>query len=137
MVDLQRFVTAQAPVYETVCRELGSGRKATHWMWFIFPQLAALGHSSTAKFYGLADVAEAAAFASHSVLGPRLVECCTLMRRHAGKGAVGVLGDVDGMKWRSCLTLFARTPGASPLFDDLLMTFYDGVPDPHTLTLLA
>ena len=137
MADLERFVTAQAPVYALVRQELTIGIKQSHWMWFVFPQLRALGYSSTAKFYGLADLDDALAYRDHALLGARLVDCCTMMHRHADKGAVRVLGDVDGMKWRSCLTLFARTPAAPPLFADLITTFYDGQPDPRTLALLG
>lgn len=134
---LARFVAAQDDVYATVLRELTAGTKTSHWMWFIFPQLQALGRSSTAKFYGLADLSEAAAYRDHPILGPRLIECCALMRPHVGKGAAGVLGEIDGIKWRSCLTLFARVPGSPPLFRELIATFYDGQQDARTLALLG
>lgn len=100
------------------------------------PQLKALGHSSTAKFYGLADVAEASAYRAHPLLGTRLGECCTLMRAHSTMGAKAVLGSVDAMKWRSCLTLYAQVPNASPLVAELIATFY-GTPDENILALLA
>jgi len=105
-------------------------------MWFIFPQLKALGHSSTAKFYGLADLTEASAYLAHPLLGPRLVECCEIMAAHSDVGAEFVLGSVDAMKWRSCLTLFAATPGAPPVFAALIDSFYEGRPDERTLQRL-
>ncbi len=137
MADLRRFVAAQAPVHDRVCRELAAGSKQSHSMCFLFPQLQALGYTSTANFYGLADLAEAVAYRDHPLLGRRLIEYCELMRRHAAKGAVAVLDDVDGKKWRSCLTLLATTPDAPPLFNELIGAFYNGQPDPRTLALLA
>ena len=106
-------------------------------MWFIFPQLRALGHSETAKFYGLAGLAEAEAYLAHPLLGPRLVQCCDVMRAHVDVGAQPVLGAVDGLKWRSCLTLFAHAHNAPPLFADLIKLFYDGMEDGRTLDLLG
>lgn len=136
MPGLERFVEAQAPVYARALAEIIAGDKVSHWMWFIFPQLKALGYSTTAKFYGLEDLAEASAYRSHPLLGPRLLECCSAMRAHTDVGAVFVLGEIDGMKWRSCLTLFAHTPDAPSLFRELLDLFYEGREDPKTVALL-
>jgi uncharacterized protein (DUF1810 family) len=134
---LDRFIDAQRPVYARALNEITAGDKVTHWMWFIFPQLQALGYSATAKFYGLVDLAEATAYREHPVLGPRLLECCEAMRAHADVGAEFVLGEVDGRKWRSCLTLFAHTPDAPPLFRELIALFYDGREDPRTVALIG
>ena len=135
--DLERFVVAQAPVSASVLGELIAGAKLTHWMWFVFPQLRALGYSDMAKFYGLADLAQAIAYRAHPILGARLIENCEAMRPHVDAGAISVLGNVDAMKWRSCLTLFAATPDAPPLFTELIAEFYDRQPDERTLQLLA
>ncbi|WP_426165394.1 DUF1810 domain-containing protein [Sandarakinorhabdus sp. DWP1-3-1] len=136
-MTLQRFVDAQAPVYVRVLRELTFGDKVTHWMWFIFPQLRGLGYSEKARFYGLESLDEATAYLAHPLLGPRLIRCCEAMRPHADVGAAFVLGDVDAAKFRSCLTLFARVPGAPPVFADLLDLFYAGEADASTVRLLA
>lgn len=135
--DLERFITAQDGVYASVLRELAEGDKVGHWMWFIFPQLRALGHSATAKFYGLADLSEASAYLAHPLLGPRLVECCTIMRGHTDIGAKAVLGSVDGMKWRSCLTLFTQIPHTPPLFAELIRLFYASQRDERTIALIG
>lgn len=136
-MTLQRFVDAQAPVFDRVLRELTFGDKVTHWMWFIFPQLRGLGFSEKAQFYGLESLDEATAYLAHPLLGPRLLTCCEAMRPHADVGAAFVLGDVDAAKFRSCLTLFQRVPKAPPLFRDLLNTFFDGQRDQKTLALLG
>jgi uncharacterized protein (DUF1810 family) len=109
--NLHRFVEAQsAGVYEQALAELRAGMKRGHWMWFIFPQHRDLGQSATAKFYGLSGIAEAAAYAAHPVLGPRLRECIRAMRTHleAGRSAESILGDLDAMKFRSSLEIFGR-----------------------------
>jgi uncharacterized protein (DUF1810 family) len=134
-MGLERFVEAQASVYEAARREISAGRKRSHWMWFVFPQLAALGRSPTAKFYGIADAAEAAAYLAHPVLGPRLVEMAGLMLRHRGQAAEAVLGAVDAMKLRSSMTLFSRVPGADPVFREVLAGFFQG--EDCVLTLAA
>ncbi len=132
--DLQRFVTAQATVIDTVRRELAAGAKRSHWMWFIFPQLRSLGRSETARFYGLAGLEEARAYLGHPVLGPRLLECVGLVDHVQGKTALQILGSPDDLKFRSCLTLFAAIR-PSP-FTAALEHYYAGVPDPLTLELL-
>lgn len=136
MIDLERFVQAQQPVYPTVLAELGQGRKRSHWIWYIFPQLAALGFSSTSKFYGLATLADADAYLAHPLLGPRLIECTGAMLVHGGHTALAILGSPDDMKFQSSMTLFARVPDADPLFDEALGQFFGGVADPRTLALI-
>ncbi len=130
--DLQRFVDAQDGVIDTVLAELRRGRKDSHWMWWIFPQLAVLGRSGTAKAYGIADLAEAEAYLAHPVLGPRLVEAALAMLLHRGQDPASVLGEIDAMKLRSCATLFAAVPGADPVFREVLEAFYRGQGDPLT-----
>ncbi len=131
------FLEAQAPVFETVRDELTKGRKRSHWMWFIFPQLKALGRSSTARRFGLENLAEAEAFLAHGVLGPRLEDCVGLMLRHRGEDAEDILGTVDALKFRSCLTLFAQAGAGDSVFREALQAFYAGQPDPLTLELLG
>jgi uncharacterized protein (DUF1810 family) len=104
--NLARFVDAQAPVYETVLRELRAGRKQTHWIWFIFHQAKGLGRSAMSEFYGLGSVDEACAYLAHPVLGPRLMECVDLVLLHDGRTLEEILGPLDAMKFRSCLSLF-------------------------------
>ena len=132
--DLERFVTAQEPVIDQVRRELAAGAKSSHWMWFIFPQLRALGRSATARFYGLGGLDEAGAYLAHPVLGPRLLECTQLVDHVQGKTALQILGSPDDLKFRSCLTLFAAIQ--KPPFEAALQHFYAGQPDPLTLELL-
>lgn len=134
--QLQRFVDAQAPVYAHVCAELAAGDKSSHWMWFVFPQLRDLGRSETARFYGLASLAEAQAYCQHPVLGPRLRQCVAALLVHRGKSALQILGSPDDLKLRSSLTLFARAAPQEPLFAQALVQFYGGRPDPKTLALL-
>lgn len=135
--DLQRFVDAQDPVFAQVLDELAAGAKRSHWMWFVFPQLAGLGRSATARFYGIASREEALAYWRHAVLGPRLRAACEQLRPHAARGAAQVLGAVDALKLRSCLTLFEQVAPEEPLFGALLDAFYGGDRDVLTLELLA
>jgi uncharacterized protein (DUF1810 family) len=134
--ELERFVAAQDPVIDVVLAELRAGTKRSHWMWFVFPQLAGLGRSATAKFYELASRDEALAYWLHATLGPRLAQCCSLLLPHRGIGAERILGPVDAMKFRSCLTLFEQVAPEQPLFAQLLDAFYGGRRDPATLALL-
>ena len=135
---LQRFVEAQAPVYDAVCRELRAGRKTSHWMWFVFPQLRVLGRSATARFFGLEDVAEARAYAAHPLLGPRLVECSELVLATSGRSAHEIFGSPDDLKLRSCMTLFELAATATaPVFARVLERLYDGERDPLTLAALG
>ena len=134
---LDRFVAAQNPVIDAVRAELAAGAKRTHWMWFVFPQLAGLGRSQTARFYGIASRDEAWAYWQHPLLGPRLVECFDLLLPHAARGPERVLGPVDALKLRSCLTLFELVAPDEPVLAKLLNDYFVGERDPATLTLLA
>ena len=136
MPDLDRFLAPQEESFAAALAELRRGRKESHWMWWIFPQLAALGRSGTAKAYGIADLDEATAYLAHPVLGPRLREAARAMLAHQGTDPARVLGGIDALKLRSCATLFAAVPGAPPEFRALLDAFYDGEADPLTLAAL-
>lgn len=135
--DLERFVDAQAPLYETVRQELTAGRKTSHWMWFVFPQLRALGKSGTAKFFGLTDQAEAIAYWEHPVLGPRLKECTQLVLSTRNKSAHDIFGSPDDMKLRSCMTLFEFVTPHEPVFAQVLEQYYSGERDRLTLDILS
>ena len=133
--DLDRFVTAQEPVYATVVAELRAGAKRGHWIWFIFPQMRGLGRSATAHRFGITSRDEAAAYLAHPVLGPRLRECAALLCEHADRSATQILGHPDDMKVCSSMTLFAHA-GHDAVFRDVLDAFYGGRDDPATLELL-
>jgi len=135
--DLGRFVAAQDAVMAAVREELRAGRKRTHWMWFVFPQLRALGRSATALHYGIASLAEARAYLAHPALGPRLRDCTALVCAAQGRTIHEIFGSPDDMKFRSCMTLFAAADPAAPLFTEALRIFFDGQPDPLTVDLLA
>ena len=135
MDGLERFVSAQEGNYEQALAELRAGRKTSHWIWFVLPQLRGLGRSSMAQQYGIADRTEAEAYLAHPLLGERLRECVRAMLAHRGQTAASILGDVDAMKFRSCLTLFdAVSP--DDCFRQALDAFYGGERDPATLALL-
>jgi uncharacterized protein (DUF1810 family) len=136
-VDLERFVRAQDEhkTYAQAVAELRRGHKTSHWMWFVFPQIAGLGHSSMAQAYAIADLAEARAYLGHPVLGPRLVECAEIVASHQGSTAEQIFGGIDAMKLRSSMTLFARADPGQPVFTAVLDQFFDG-PDPETEKLL-
>ncbi|WP_119157051.1 DUF1810 domain-containing protein [Caldimonas tepidiphila] len=135
--DLQRFVAAQEPVYRQVCAELAAGEKASHWMWFVFPQLRGLGRSATARHFGLASAAEARAYWRHPLLGPRLQECTALVLAVEERTAHQILGSPDDLKFRSSMTLFAQVAPGEPLFGRAIGRFFGGVFDPRTLELLG
>ena len=135
-IALGRFVAAQAETYGRALDEIRDGRKRTHWIWFVFPQLRGLGTSATATRYAIQDLDEARRYLAHPVLGPRLRESVDAMLRHPGDDADAVLGALDAMKFRSCLTLFARAaPGGWP-FDLALERFFGGRLDARTQALL-
>jgi uncharacterized protein (DUF1810 family) len=134
--DLQRFIDAQASVMPRVEAELRAGRKSSHWMWFVFPQMRGLGHSAMAQRYGIASLDEARAYLAHPVLGERLRHCCDLVLAAQGASAHAIFGSPDDSKFRSSLTLFSRAAPQEPVFGDCLRKYYNGVEDPATLTLL-
>jgi uncharacterized protein (DUF1810 family) len=133
----EHFVEAQDRVYPAVLAELEAGKKRTHWMWFIFPQLSALGRSATAQRYGLNSLEHAQAYLRHPVLGARLIECTRLVNAVEQRTAHQIFGSPDDLKFRSSMTLFARAAPDEPLFRDALDMYYGGVEDQLTLGLLA
>ncbi|MFO0799594.1 MAG: DUF1810 domain-containing protein [Gemmataceae bacterium] len=135
--DLARFVRAQEHDFAAALAEVRAGRKESHWMWYVFPQLAGLGSSPTARTYGLSGRAEAEAYLAHPVLGPRLVEIASAALAVAGRTAFDVFGTPDDLKLRSCATLFARVAPPGSVFEHLLAKYFDGEPDPRTLRLLG
>jgi uncharacterized protein (DUF1810 family) len=135
--DLQRFVDAQDAVYQRVLDELRDGRKRSHWMWFVFPQVRGLGSSPTAVRFAISSVDEARAYLAHEVLGPRLRECARLVARIDGRSAADIFGWPDDMKLRSSMTLFARAADDNADFVAVLEKFYGGEQDPATVSRLA
>ncbi|MGB5080613.1 MAG: DUF1810 domain-containing protein [Burkholderiales bacterium] len=134
--DLQRFVEAQAPVYERVCPELRAGRKQSHWMWFVFPQIEGLGSSAMARRFAITSREEAAAYLAHPMLGPRLIECTRLVNLIEGRSIAQIFGSPDDMKFRSSMTLFARVAPQIPVFAEALEKYFQGKPDSLTLERL-
>ena len=135
--DPQDFVAAQEAVWPAPLEELRGGRKATHWIWYVFPQIAGLGRSEMARRYALADLDEAGAYLAHAVLGPRLIEACKAMLTNSSRPPEAVLGEIDAVKIRSSATLFAEVPQADPIFEAVLSSFYGGARDPQTLDRLG
>ena len=135
--DPGRFVEAQDRVIEQVRRELRDGRKRSHWMWFVFPQLSGLGHSAMAQRYALASVEEAEAYLKHSILKPRLIECTGLVNKVAGRSVVDIFGNPDDLKFHSCMTLFSSVPNAPSVFECALAKYFGGVRDRLTMERLA
>jgi uncharacterized protein (DUF1810 family) len=135
--DLKRFVDAQAPVYRGVVDELRGGRKRSHWMWFVFPQLRGLGGSPTAVHYGISSLEEARAYLRHELLGPRLHECTRLVNQVQGRSVAQIFGSPDDLKLCSSMTLFARATDDNEDFLALLDRYYDGQQDRLTLARLA
>jgi uncharacterized protein (DUF1810 family) len=134
--DLERFVEAQNGLYEAVRRELAAGRKTSHWMWFVFPQIAGLGMSPTSRRFALASLGEAQDYLRHAVLGPRLEECTRLVNAVQGRTAHEIFGHPDDLKFRSSMTLFAAASGQAEPFTTALARYFAGEPDPRTLELL-
>ena len=135
--NLQRFIDAQSRVYDCALAELRQGRKQSHWIWFVLPQLKGLGTSHHARFYGISSGAEAAAYLAHPVLGSRLIECVHAILLHADLGAEAILGPIDALKFRSCLTLFEAVSPETPVFSAALKELYGGTRCTKTLALLA
>ena len=138
MSDLERFVTAQDSrgTYASAVDELRTGRKTSHWMWFVFPQIAGLGVSETSRRYAISSLEEARAYLAHPILGTRLQECVRVLNELSGSTAEEILGPVDAMKLRSSMTLFARAAPENPLFGAVLVRYFDGVADDATDALL-
>ncbi len=136
--DLVRYVRAQEPVFTQACTELAAGRKESHWMWFIFPQLKGLGSSSMAQRYGIGSLEEARAYLAHPLLGERLRGCTRLVNRLEGRSAQAIFGYPDYLKFRSSMTLFARAgAGTTEPFSEALAKYFAGEEDPLTGELLA
>jgi uncharacterized protein (DUF1810 family) len=135
---LQRFVDAQerGGTYARALAELRQGRKTSHWMWFVFPQIAGLGQSEMSQRYAIASLEEARAYLDHPVLGPRLVECCEALLSHQGPSAEQILGGIDAIKLRSSMTLFARADPEARIFQQVLDRYFDGEADAATERLL-
>ena len=134
--DLDRFLAAQQGVYTDALAEIRDGRKRSHWMWFVFPQIAGLGSSPTARAYALSGLDEARAYLAHPVLGPRLQECAELVAAVQGRTAAEIFGYPDDLKLRSSMTLFARAAEGTSVFTEVLERYFDGEPDPRTVDLL-
>ena len=136
--NLARFVEAQQADYAGIVRELRAGRKTSHWIWFIFPQVAGLGHSWVSQHYAIRSLDEARAYLADEVLGPRLRECTdAVLGSSPGTTAVGILGGIDALKFRSSMTLFLRAAPDEPRWQRVLDRYYGGIPDPRTDGLLA
>lgn len=134
---LTRFLDAQNQMYLTALNEIKCGRKKSHWMWFIFPQLKGLGRSSTADYYGIADLPEASAYLQHPILGKHLIEISTALLSIEGKEAVEILGTPDDLKLCSSMTLFSHVENTNTIFQDVLDKYFEGKPDRQTLHLLS
>lgn len=134
--DLNRFLSAQESVYERVLEELRRGRKQTHWMWYIFPQIDGLGYSSTSKYYSIKSLEEARQYLAHPVLGPRLLECSEVVLAIQGRSVSEIFGSPDDLKLKSSMTLFAKIAEPGSVFVGILNTFFHGEPDAKTLQLI-
>jgi len=134
--DLERFIKAQDPVYDEACAELRRGRKASHWMWFIFPQLRGLGHSQMAHKFGISSRQEAEAYLTHPILGPRLRECSRLVNLVEGRSIHEILGYPDDLKFKSSMSLFASIAPEEHVFKDALQKYFSGELDRQTLDRL-
>jgi uncharacterized protein (DUF1810 family) len=135
--NLHRFQDAQERVYDTVLAELRAGRKSSHWIWFIFPQIAGLGHSAMAQQFAIGSLDEAKAYLQHPVLGQRLRECTQLVLNVEGRSAEEIFSYPDNLKFRSCMTLFSTATTDNTIFKSALLRYFDGKPDQKTLDILA
>ena len=133
---LNRFIEAQQNIYPSVLKELHNGKKTSHWMWFIFPQINGLGYSSTAKYYSIKTIEEAKEYIAHPVLGMRLLECTNLLLNIDGKTADEIFGDPDNLKLRSCMTLFNFIAPEHKVFENVLEKYFAGEQDERTLSIL-
>ncbi|MBB5623529.1 uncharacterized protein (DUF1810 family) [Pedobacter cryoconitis] len=134
--DLERFITAQKGVFQTALGEIQQGKKNTHWMWYIFPQIQGLGFTENSKYYGIKDLQEAAEFLHHRVLGPRLILMCHTLLALETNDAHLVLSSPDDLKLKSCMTLFSEIPNSDPVFEKVLKKFFNGLKDHITLKIL-
>ena len=134
--NMRRFLDAQDPVYAQVCSELRAGRKRSHWMWFIFPQIQGLGYSPLAKKFAISSVDEAKAYLDHPILGARLKEFCRLVNRVEGRSIEEIFGYPDDLKFRSSMTLFAHAASDDQIFRDALEKYFNGEDDPATVERL-
>jgi len=135
--NLERFLEAQNPIYEKVRSELRDGHKTSHWMWFVFPQIAGLGHSRLSEKFAISSLEEARAYLQHPVLGARLVACTELVLNTAGRTAEQIFGYPDDLKFRSSMTLFARAATDDPVFENAVRKYFGGEYDPLTLERLT
>ncbi|SEG52325.1 DUF1810 domain-containing protein [Flavobacterium urumqiense] len=135
-IELIKFLDAQNQVYLKALSEIKKGKKTTHWMWYIFPQIKGLGSSETAQYYAIKNLNEATAYLKHPILGKHLIEIAQELYNLKGKTVTQILGTPDDMKLRSCMTLFANVKNANPLFNNVLEKYFNGVPDELTLHLL-
>ena len=135
-IELIKFLDAQNQVYLKALSEIKKGKKTTHWMWYIFPQIKGLGSSETAQYYAIKDLNEATAYLKHPILGKHLIKIAQELYNLKGKTVTQILGTPDDMKLRSCMTLFANVKNANPLFNNVLEKYFNGVPDELTLHLL-
>lgn len=136
-MNLERFLEAQQDTYEQALAELRAGRKTTHWIWYVFPQVPGLGYSPMSQRFAIASLQEAQEYAAHPVLGARLVECASAVLSHRDSSAREIMGSPDDLKLRSSMTLFAIAAPDQPVFRQVLDTFYGGETDPHTEAYLA
>ena len=134
--ELIRFLEAQNQVYLKALSEIKEGKKNTHWMWYVFPQIKGLGSSETAKYYGVKDMDEATAYLQHPILGKHLIEIAEAVLNLNGKTATQIFGTTDDMKLRSCMTLFANVKNTNPIFQKVLIKYFNGIPDELTLQLV-
>ncbi|ARO89118.1 DUF1810 domain-containing protein [Nitrosospira lacus] len=134
---LQRFVDAQQPIFRKVCRELKDGRKQSHWMWFIFPQISGLGQSEMAHKFAISSREEAEAYLKHPILGSRLLECSRIVAALGGRSIEDIFEYPDTMKFRSSMTLFAHVTAGNKVFNDCLRKYFKGEPDPFTLARIS
>ena len=134
---LNRFIQAQNELYDEIVRELKDGRKVTHWMWYVFPQIAGLGQSATARFYAIQDSSEAQRYLLHPILGERLLECTKIVLSLKNKSASEIFGDIDAMKFRSSMTLFMSLAGRDSVYRRAIDKYFDGEPDQKTREILS
>ena len=135
-INLERFITAQEKDYAIALAEIKNGRKRSHWMWYIFPQLQGLGFSTTSIYYAIKDIREAEAFLKHPVLGERLIQICNALIELPANDANKIFGNPDDMKLKSSMTLFAAVPGTDPVFNSVLNKFFNGSKDNKTIEIL-